>query len=345
MARLETKVRSGESRKYSHLLRTLSKAQDVFISELAELERACDVEGADFDALLKRFMSVRKRLFATLGEADRVLASDPEHYRRERVGLRERTNSFFQKSWLFNRARVWPQGYPGDYKIIKAVYRNTPLSEGIGYLLDRYFLVTTLAEAVRGRKAAMASLLGAQLRARKAPRVLNIGCGPCRELMDLAPEVHDSGAKVLCLDFDSDALDYSAQRLSHTPAAELVDFRKYNALRMVSAARNLKEFGPQDVIYSIGLLDYLEDHALIRLISALYDSLAPGGVFFAVFKDSERYETFDYHWLADWDAFKQRTADESREVIARAGIPEGAVRTERDRTGVIVFYTITRALP
>ncbi len=111
---------------------------------------------------------------------------------------------------------------------------------------------------------------------------------------------------------------------------------------MVNAERNIREFGHFDVIYTIGLLDYLTDDVLVRLIKSLYDTLHPGGVFIAVFKDCDRYDTIDYHWLVDWSGFLQRTRHDSWHLIETAGIPQDAVTIQRSQDDVMIFYRILR---
>ena len=56
-------------------------------------------------------------------------------------------------------------------------------------------------------------MLKDELLKRHAPAILNIACGACRELVGIVPEIIDSGAKVVCVDSDNDALEY-AQRTS-----------------------------------------------------------------------------------------------------------------------------------
>ena len=197
-----------------------------------------------------------------------------------------------------------------------------PLSHGVGYYLDKYLLATTLAIAVRGRKEMLRDMLKTELDNRKELKILDIACGSCREVIELAREIRDSGAKITCLDLDSDALDFAASRMQYVGLlSEQVELRKYNAVRMISHERNLKEFGQQDVIYSVGLFDYLDDDVLIRLLGSLYKLVSPGGKFIASFKDCRRYATFIYHWLIDWNGFLQRTEEEAWNLYEKAGIP------------------------
>ncbi len=324
----------------SFRLKILEKAVDGFNRKLLDIDLSYDDENPD--AFLREVAASLHEVFDVCRGFERAVGENSELVRRTQVEFRQKTDPVFSKSNLINHARTWPKGYPGDYKLIESIYRNTPLSEGLGYLLDKYFLSTTLAVAVKHRKDKMRNLLQKELGQRRGARILNIGCGSCREIFELASDIESSGARVICLDFDSDALNFAAGRLSYTDVLDRINLRKYNVLRLVSSERNAKEFGQQDVIYSIGLLDYLADDVLVRLIRALYDLLNPGGKFFAAFKDSERYDTRDYHWPVDWAAFCQRTSDDSRSLIANAGVPSDAVSVERDSSGVIIFYTITK---
>jgi hypothetical protein len=107
----------------------------------------------------------------------------------------------------------------------------------------------------------------------------------------------------------------------------------------------MKEFGPQDVIFSAGLFVYLEDDVLIRLVGALYELLRPKGKLIVTFEDSDRYETQDYHWLVDWDTLLRRTEHDCRALFYKAGITEHSLRVVRDRTDVIMFFIVEKDGP
>jgi extracellular factor (EF) 3-hydroxypalmitic acid methyl ester biosynthesis protein len=275
---------------------------------------------------------------------ERQLGDDREAIKKKQSEFRQRTDEFFAKSFFMQRARTWPQGYPGDYEIIERAYDNQPLSPGVGQLFDRYFLGTTLANSIRYRRALMREILTDEMRARPAARILNLGCGPCRELVELASIIRETGTRFTCIDFDTEAIAYSANRMLACGLQDHVEFRHYNALRMINAQRNVREFGRFDVIYTIGLLDYLADDVLVRMIKSLYETLRPGGTFVAVFKDCDRYDTIDYHWLVDWSAFLQRTRQQSWHLIEAAGIPRDAVTVQRSQDDVMIFYRILRRM-
>jgi extracellular factor (EF) 3-hydroxypalmitic acid methyl ester biosynthesis protein len=318
----------------------LDAAVEEFNAAVKSIEADCEAPEANMQQLAQQLKSQLLRVETFCRGLEQQWEHDPEAIKRKQVEFRQRTDQSFTKSFFMHRARTWPQGYPGDYEIIEKAYNNQPLSAGLGQLFDQYFLSTTLANGIRYRRALMREILAEEMLARRAARVLNIGCGPCRELVELAPVIQQTRSHFTCLDFDAEALAYSADRMLACGLQDLVEFRQYNALRMINAERNVREFGRFDVIYTIGLLDYLTDDVLVRIINSLYSTLQPGGVFIAVFKDSDRYDTIDYHWLVDWSGFFQRTRHDSWRLIEAAGIPHDAVTVQRSQDDVMIFYRL-----
>jgi len=318
-------------------------AMDRFLNDLVEIEKKGSANGFEKDANLY-LQFIHEAVLRFTRECSRFerAVQDKDIIRNTQRRFRKKTDALALKSHFLKHVRTWPQGYVGDYKILEDIYRNIPLSEGVGFLLDHSFLATVLGKAVRGRKDMMRDLLANEIVGNSKLKILNIGCGSCRELIELATDIKASEAQITCLDFDAAALQFAAERIGLLELWSHFTLKKYNALKMINHERNIREFGQQDLIYSIGLLDYLNDDVLVRFIRAMYELLEPQGKFIAVFKDSDRYEPFEYHWVVDWDAFYQRKASESRSLIRRAGILEENISVERDRTGVILFYTIER---
>lgn len=323
----------------------LDDVTELFNKRLEEIEKRCIDSETDPDKILHDVKIVISEVLDACAEFEREV-KDKDIIRDARVRFREKTNPILSKSYLINRTRTWPQGQQGDYKTLEYAYKNTPLSEGIGHYLDLYLLNSDLAPAVRNRIKKLEDLLRDEISMRQKPSVLNIACGSCREVFELAPEIEKSGAKVTCIDLDNDALSFAANRLSYTNISPLtsnqVKLRKYNALRMFDHELNMSEFGMQDIIYSVGFFDYLESDFLSRLLKASYTLLSPGGKLIASFKDASRYRHQDYHWIADWDGFLQRYEEDFMSIFSEAQIPFSAITEIREETGVIVFYVITK---
>jgi SAM-dependent methyltransferase len=286
-----------------------------------------------------------KAIVAMWGAADtyeREVGGDINLIRDAQRSLRFATDRFFSQC-SYHRARTWPRGYQGDYEMLEFHYRNEPGSQGVGHYLENYLLKCALAVAVRERKDLLKDILQREMAARKKPSVMDIACGTCREIVEMGEEIKRAGASFICVDHDTEALEYSKDRMAKIGfPMDKARFRQYNALKMVNHERNLQEFGAQDIIYSVGLFDYLSNDVLVKLLKALYDLLKPGGILIASFKDSNKYSTFIYHWTIEWNAFLQRKEQDVLALYEKAGFPSGSVVTTRTASEVIVFYNVSK---
>ncbi len=265
---------------------------------------------------------------------------DPYFIKSAQKFFREKTDYMFSKSYCFKRTRTWPQGYQGDYKTLETIYRNIPLSKGIGYYLDLYILNVPLAKAVRNRLRLLENIIRYELYRRKEPKVLNIACGSCREIIKLSEDIKETKAEFYCIDNDSDTINYALKKRSSIGLLDYVNFSKYNALRMFDAELNMNHFGKQDIIYSVGFFDYLPSDFLTVMLRNLYDLLNPGGILVAAFKDCDMYDYIPFHWFVDWDGFLQRNESDFIKILSDAGIDFTNVIDLRDKTGIIIFYLI-----
>jgi extracellular factor (EF) 3-hydroxypalmitic acid methyl ester biosynthesis protein len=307
-------------------------------TETAELLSAITHTGGldrDRYEIVETRISHLKRISHLIEEGFR---SGADELRQFQCWFRQESDPVFGKSVLMSRARTWPEGYPGDHVTVDAIYGNMPLTpDGIGNYLDRYFLSRTLAIAVRSRLRKLCSLLQDRCqREGEGGNWLNLGCGSCCELLSCVELPHRT---IWCVDADQKALECSRTRLEQSERGRAtIHFLKENALRFVNADRNIRRCGRFTTIYSAGLFDYLPNSVLATLMNALYNSLQEDGVLIATFKDASRYETFDYHWLVNWNSFLQRSEEECLEVISDSGIPLGNLNMERDESGVILFF-------
>ncbi len=315
---------------------------DAYILRLQDLEFRSAQPGVDQDKLQTEISVLNDAMMNECARFEKNV-SDPFTIKAAQVAFREKTNPVLSKSFCTNRARIWPQGHQGDYKTLEIIYRNAPMSDGIGYYLDKYALSIELAEGVRQRITRLRDLLKRELNARNNPKVLNLACGSCREVFELAPEIKASGAKFTCVDLDEDALDFALDRFAHAGLSEdQVEIRKYNALRIFDFETAEMEFGKQDVIYSVGYFDYLPDDFLIKLFNSLYRLLNPGGKLIAAFKDANHYRPEIYHWLLNWDGFLQRTEDDIERLFHFTDIPASALSVTRVDSNVVMFYTAVK---
>lgn len=255
-----------------------------------------------------------------------------------KTAFREAINPWFSKSWYMDRALRKPRGYPGDYETLESIYNEKTKSHGIGEALDLYFLQSDLAKAVRGRKNMIRDLFPGFLSSHpETPRVLDIACGPCREIRELVDRNRKDHFMFTGLDFDDEALAFAKATITQSGfPPDNLSLVKHNVLRLTSGARNVKIFGKFDLIYSVGLYDYLPDDVLIRILDGTAEMLAPKGQYLVAFKDSDKYDCTEYQWHVDW-YFYQRTEADCRRLLGQSRLK--VVSMDRDPSGVIMLFT------
>lgn len=277
-------------------------------------------------------------------EVDEALADDPELLAETKEQYRRLIAPWMDQSPMMRHAKVKPSGYPGDFQMLRAIYERRPLAQGFAGLIDLFFLNTELGRAVPARLDGLREFLAEEVSARSSGvRVLDIACGPSREYSEGAPWGRRSGDEVVCVDFDEAALEYSqAATAAATADGASLSFVRYNALRLCSPRRFGDQHGEFDVIYSVGLFDYLSDRQCIGVFVGLQQLLRDEGVIYMAFKDAERYGKTDYQWLVDWYFF-QRTEQDVRDLFAAAGCRDGELTMDRDATGIIMNFEMRPA--
>lgn len=314
-----------------------------FTRQLAELETKLG------DAAVPRLDETFQQLSDAIGrsrDACRVieekLRGEPLLLKEVQARFRDEIRPWFDASWFMQRARTKPRGYPGDYELLSAIYDAKPKHTGIGGCLDLYFLHTDLGRAVRARMQAVRQFLVEEIGRRTGDvSILNVACGPCREYVhadELNARPGEREVHVTCVDADRQALDFVQSNVASAAPTGL-DMRcvYYNALRMSSARANVEKFGRCDIIYSVGLCDYIPDKYLVPMLRGLRETLNEDGVVYIAFKDTRCYDHTEYQWHVDWHFF-QRTESDCRDLFERAGYDMDAMDTTRDETGVIVNF-------
>jgi CRP-like cAMP-binding protein len=189
---------------------------------------------------------------------------------------------YFMRSRLAERAYYKPKGYAGDYKMMELIYSQKPNGDGkLGRLIDGWLLKQVPPQAVRNRRRLLSGLLDRLCRERRnggrGIRIMNLACGPCRELFDLLAQC-DYSAQIdaLCIDIDADALQYANQRVNTGSHQASVRFMHENVIKW-SLGRTRHDLSAQDIIYSSGLCDYLDRRMMEKLIERCHEQLGPGG--------------------------------------------------------------------
>lgn len=316
-------------------------AKDVkqYIDELACLHEEISPEAHPAkDEFSDRLQRANVASLSACRELERLIGPDDGLLLETQARFRDAIQPWFDQSWFMERGKSKPRGYPGDYELLIGIYDGVAKSTGLGGYLDRYFLNSPLADAVRQRlNAARQFLLSEVKRQRRSLRLLNVACGPCREYTQ-DWEAGGRPVSVMCLDMDREAIAYVDRQATVAASVGLqLETKTYNALRMSSVENNLKHFGRPDVIYSIGLCDYLPDNSMIRILRGWRETLAPGGIVYVAFKDCREYDKTGYAWHVDWH-FIPRTDEDCRRLFAEAGYDMDDVQLRRCKSPIIMSY-------
>src|SRR5690606_19762114 len=134
--------------------------------------------------------------------------------------------------------------------------------------------------------------------------IMNVACGAAREFTAGFEAVADREIDVTLIDNDTQALEFVQTKVAASiPANISINYVRYNALRMTKATANVERFGRPDIIYSVGLCDYIPDEYLVPMLRGWRETLSPGGVVYVAFKDKHLYEAAEYQWMVDWYFF------------------------------------------
>lgn len=254
--------------------------------------------------------------------------------------FREIVAHWIYQGEIVKRAFEQPRGYPGDYFTLEKIYDNQPYSKAIGFYSDRYFLDNEYAVAVRGRKTKIQEILDDAIihSYHDQVNILDIACGPSREVRELLSKNKYGDKKIYLnlLDHDEEALSFSDKNL---PRLENISYRfiKENVLELSKSEKLKNELRDQDIIYSIGLADYLPDRVLKKMVEFCSSILREGGRFILTHKDIDKCDPAAPDWFCKWK-FHPRTEKDVVALVESSVLPGVKVAdVQREESGRVIF--------
>ncbi len=266
--------------------------------------------------------------------------------------FREITSCWFYKSPIIKWAYDRPRGYPGDFELFEIIYNNRPMAENktFGFYCDKFFLNNAYAKAARARKNRMKNVLQDLMENSDLStiRMMNVACGPSREIRELFSEPsllsEISGKKIIFtgLDYDKDSLKFSKSALNNLPSNIETRFLNENVLDIFRKPKYYDLIGKQDIIYILGLTEYLPDRIFKRLLHFLFQLLNDKGMLVVTYKDKDiTFPSVGPDWISDWD-FIKRGKDDLIKAAKELGEGNHSLKIEREGTGTIFFLTVTK---
>ncbi|MGA7054959.1 MAG: class I SAM-dependent methyltransferase [Mycobacterium sp.] len=253
------------------------------------------------------------------------------------------TYPYFALSTLIDRSYVKPRGYAGDYLTLEMVYDDRPAGvHRLGRYIDQWFLGIPASRAVKNRRGLLRDIIFDVARSNggRRSKITSLACGPAREVFDVLAEPGHPDIDATCVDVDNEALAYAQGIARRTGVWNHVSFVQANVVKL-ALGRETLELRDQDLVYSIGLIDYLRDHLVVRLLDWIYDRLRPGGIAVVGNFDVDNPDkTFMDHVL-DWKLF-HRSAQDLTELFARSKFDAVPVDVRFEDTCINLFALARR---
>jgi hypothetical protein len=232
-----------------------------------------------------------------------------------------------------------PRGYAGDYLSIHNIYQNKSGGSGrLGPLIDRMFLEAPPAVAVRNRRSLLAGEIAATVNSSTdgPVKVMCMASGPATEIFDVFSTLGDkSRLRVTLLDIDLHALAYVDELRNRYKLANQITLINENLIAL-SLGRGKTVVEPQHLIYSIGLIDYLNDRLVGKLLQYVYENLAPGGrVILGNFHPRNPAKEFmDY--VLEWNLI-HRTEEDMNRLFVNSPFKRECTRVQYEAEGINLF--------
>jgi extracellular factor (EF) 3-hydroxypalmitic acid methyl ester biosynthesis protein len=236
-----------------------------------------------------------------------------------------------------------PRGYAGDYKTIEMIYEN--LGQGIGRIgpiIDECFQATPAAQAVRNRRKLLAQEIKSLIETvnGKTVKICSLACGPAKEIFDVFKFLDNPGCALISLvDFDKKALaSVEKKPLNHNSKINLI----HENILYLALGKNKLSLQNQDLIYSIGLIDYFPDKIVGKLLNKIHGMLKPGGkVILGNFHPKNSCKAFMDHIL-NWKLI-HRNEGEIRNIFEKSAFNCVPTKIYFEDQGINMFVECTKS--
>ncbi|HVV28457.1 MAG TPA: PilZ domain-containing protein [Rhizomicrobium sp.] len=330
------------------LLRSYRSLLDENITLADQFSHSFDHLGA-YEACESRLIEQWRALWLRGNEIVRTVMDD-----RDR---REATKEFtelvltpeMRAGAIWDRSYAKPLGYPGDFRIMNQVYDDENVGDGV-YQKLVHRLGLHVAECIDTRMQVVRAQIADVVRSHgqdRPARILSLGSGPAREVETFlsGPSARAGRAEFTLVDQETQALAFAYDR-AYPHLLKLGGLSRLQCMNIsftdvLRANGGLQDVAPQDLIYSVGLLDYLSDRRCRTLVQRLYDALAPGGLLIiGNMNETPLSNLWPMEFVADWTLIYRNDA-EMRGWAEGLGAAE--YWTETERTGRVRLLFVRKA--
>jgi hypothetical protein len=277
----------------------------------------------------------------------RDIAQDPDVFRATKRFTELVVTPEFIAGPLWRRTWEKPLGYPGDYEVMNQIYQWRLIGDtAFAKLMHRLGL--DCLECVASRMTLVQQAINRAVNQRsdqKLVRIANLGCGTAQEVHNFVtadrpqPPVHFT-----LIDQDTQPLTLIQNRTLPEILRQKkpigLDCWHLSFLDIVEGKAAFRNLPPQDLVYSVGLLDYLSEKRARGLVKSLYEKVAPGGsLLVANLRDAPLSGFWPAEFICDWSMVYRSEAEMLR---LAEGLGASAVDLRTDETGLVYMLAIDK---
>jgi SAM-dependent methyltransferase len=210
------------------------------------------------------------------------LSSKLDFFTKQKIGawLQQEILPYLLLSKTAERFYSKPLGYAGDYMTINMVYENAGKGHGrIGAFVDQFFMETPAAKAVRNRRKLLSEEIEEIVKKNNGNevKITSLACGPSKEIFDVYKSKEKTkNLKTTLVDFDKQAINFVNTNNKKHNLEDKIKLTQENILHLALGRKTLN-ICDNDLIYSLGLIDYFQDKIVIKLLNWIHQGLKPGG--------------------------------------------------------------------
>jgi hypothetical protein len=295
----------------------------------------------------ERIIPEWRALWRRANELIMPLIDDPEALRAVKLYTERMLTPVLLAGPIWRRAYEKPLGYPGDYLFMNQIYDWT--YEG-GTLFEKLLhrLGLEVGHCVSARMEAMWQTISEAVdsRIRKdVVRITSVGAGPAHEVYSfLSKGLSGGSVEFTLIDQEKQALAHGYDKIypltiAHSESTR-VSCLHVSFMEMLRGLGDAFPVVPQDLIYSMGLIDYLPARRAQSLIGRLYRQLAPGGsLVIGNLKKTAEGPLWPMELVCDWSLLYR---DEAEMRALAEGLDAVEVEVKEDRTGQVLLLYLNR---
>lgn len=318
--------------------------------ETADREERTRIEAEILDTVEKPVTEYIDQAITKMTEIVQILK--PWEHRPYKEFFQRHLHPLLLLSPFVKRAYTKPLGIPGDYEMMNMLYERHDQGDSLfARLINRYSCRVAAGRAVTTRVPYMLSninqTIAKVLEKKESVSILNIGCGSAREIQKLIETNPLSDrCRVTLIDVSPEALRYCHESLGElkkkTGSRIEIHCLHQSVYDLVhDAFYALDLMGEQDLIYTIGLFDYLPRHVAKHVIRKLYGRLQEGGRLIVGNLSTMNTTRYYMEYVAEWYLLYRMP----KEMVRLAeGIPSSRVSVDANGEGTQLYLVIKKTM-